>query len=249
MITTPDCFYCLSRGVRVYRHTGDVSTPHPFCAACFTFDPRAPHVNVIPHILDNTARTVLMAALTPDHIRAFLQLPEAKGARFTYSPNGEWSPTTPADCADPCAVFAVAEDGAFGMNNALPWPHVAQDMARFRALTWEGAVIAGPTTADALSDLPSRSIHELRSYHILEERLSLRAFADTPARRAVIGGATVLREAVNPCDVIKVAHITLIEGAFEATTRFDLGDFIAEGGWRLAASAPRLKCRFLRYER
>lgn len=241
-ITLPACSLCHTRGARVYRPCGD-SMPIR-CAAC-SEDPT--RESLIPAVLDANGYLIVMSQLTPAQVSAFLSYPEALGARLTYDPThaDQWVPIPLLSPPPPCAVFAVAEDGAFGLSGELPW-RCPQDLRRFRALTWGGAVIAGQVTAATLPPLRERTLHTLRRGDSLSTML--RGLRHQP-RVAVIGGATVLREAVNPCRDITIAHVTIIKGRYTHDVRFDLPAWIEAGQWEIAASSHYPTCEFRTYVR
>lgn len=58
-------------------------------------------------------------------------------------------------------VVAVSENGAIGAGNALPWPRLQADMARFKALTMGHAVVMGRKTWESIPEkfrpLPGRA--------------------------------------------------------------------------------------------
>jgi dihydrofolate reductase len=167
------------------------------------------------------------------------------------------------------ALFAVDEAGGFGHRGGLPWPRNDSDMAHFVALTKAprfpgvlNAVIMGRNTWASLPasrrPLPGRINVVVSSESLFPAGAGDAANADTPvlsaatlhdavqaaeARQAgvafLIGGATLLREALSPeCDLVTVVYRTRISGVFEASVKLmdmDLRPF------SLVASMVRVK--------
>ena len=122
-------------------------------------------------------------------------------------------------------IAAMAENRVIGRNGAIPW-HLADDLARFRAITMGHPLIMGRKTFDAIGrPLPGRlNIVLTRNVQFapegvivarsLTEALEL---AGAAGEVFVCGGGEVYREALPLADRI---HLTLVRGPYEGDTTF-----------------------------
>ncbi len=121
-------------------------------------------------------------------------------------------------------VVAIAEDGAIGKGNGLPWPRLPADMARFKALTMGHAVIMGRKTWESIPPkfrpLPGRAnvviTRQLARLSVLasqgaaavmsiEEAVTLACRFDPEP--CVIGGAEVCRQLM---PLVTTVHLTRV---------------------------------------
>lgn len=134
------------------------------------------------------------------------------------------------------AIFAVDHYGGMGFNGSLPWPHNAEDMARFKELTTGHVVVMGRTTWDdpkMPKPLVDRTVyvatHRPVAYampisgdiaaHLLELE------AQHPDKTIfVVGGPAILEEARALLDRIYVTHI---RGSYRTDTRMQVKEFLS----------------------
>lgn len=137
-------------------------------------------------------------------------------------------------------VWAQAHDGIIGADGGMPW-NVPEDLAHFRAVTGESAVIMGRRTWESLPPrfrpLPGRrNIVVTRSDEWSAEGAERAGSLDEAVSRAaggrawVIGGGQLYAEAIARADLLEVTRLDL---------RVD-GDTRAPGldGWSRVSSDP-----------
>lgn len=126
------------------------------------------------------------------------------------------------------AIVSVSREWGIGNRGRLIIPN-ADDMRRFRSLTWGGTVICGRTTYESFPNgaLPNRRNIVLSSdpsfdppdalvVRTIDEALG--AVAGTNPRQVwVIGGAAVYRQMLPMC---QLAYVTFHEASLEADTFF-----------------------------
>ena len=124
------------------------------------------------------------------------------------------------------AILATARHGVVGDKGGLPWPRIAEDMRRFRALTMGHACIVGARTFATLPALPgrflvvvSRTMAPAKGQVLarsIEAALAMARALD--AEPFVIGGAEIYRLAM-PC--VERVYLTEIDREVAGDTRFD----------------------------
>lgn len=113
-------------------------------------------------------------------------------------------------------IAAVAKNGVIGRDGALPW-RLPADLARFRALTTDHAVVMGRKTWESIGrPLPkrtnivlSRTLRALPGADVtesLDEALHT-ATARNATRVFVIGGARVYAEALPNADILELTRV------------------------------------------
>jgi dihydrofolate reductase len=112
-------------------------------------------------------------------------------------------------------IVAVAQNGAIGSNNSLPW-HLPDDLKRFKALSLGKPVVMGRRTFDSIGrPLPGRTnivvsrqsgrvIEGVRVVHSLDEAL---AAAGAVPEVVVIGGAEIFRQVLPRTDTIHLTRV------------------------------------------
>jgi dihydrofolate reductase len=112
-------------------------------------------------------------------------------------------------------IVAVAENGAIGSNNRLPW-HLPDDLKRFKALSLGKPVVMGRRTFDSIGrPLPGRTnivvsrdagraIEGALVVHSLDQALA--AAGDVP-EIVVIGGAEIFRQVLPRTDTIHLTRV------------------------------------------
>lgn len=131
--------------------------------------------------------------------------------------------TMSAHPADPEVVFmvAVAENGAIGRANALPW-HLRSDLQRFKKMTLNTSVVMGRKTFASIGrPLPGRTnivvtrdadfhAHGIVTAPSLEAAHAV-ARGDALRRRAaaimVIGGADIFEQWIGRADRLEVTEV------------------------------------------
>ena len=112
-------------------------------------------------------------------------------------------------------IVAVAENGAIGSGNRLPW-HLPDDLKRFKALSLGKPVVMGRRTFESIGrPLPGRTnivisrqgglaIDGVRVVHSLDEAL---AAAGSVPEVVVIGGAQIFRQVLPRTDTIHLTRV------------------------------------------
>ena len=134
-------------------------------------------------------------------------------------------------------IVAVAENGAIGSRNELPW-HLPDDLKRFKALSLGKPVVMGRRTYDSIGRLlPGRTniVVSRRSglaiegavvVHSLDEALQA---AGTAPEVVIIGGADIFRQVLPRTDTI---HLTRVHARVDGDVFFPELD---PSQWREAA--------------
>ncbi|HHX7613010.1 TPA: dihydrofolate reductase [Klebsiella pneumoniae] len=118
------------------------------------------------------------------------------------------------------AVFAVADNGAFGNKGGLPWPHIPEDLKIFKQLTENTTLVMGRYTYESLPIKPSSSrpfiilsTSDLQITKYLRTCSSFENLLTKEGNYTIIGGASILTpEVLKHCTNIYVSHI---DGAFD----------------------------------
>lgn len=122
-------------------------------------------------------------------------------------------------------ILATARNGVIGDKGGLPWPRIAEDMRRFRALTMGHACIVGARTYATLPPLPGRKLVVMSRKSICATYVA-RDIGDAmtqslalDADALVIGGAEIYKLALPFAERI---YLTEIDKDIAGDTRFDL---------------------------
>ncbi|MDO9377571.1 MAG: dihydrofolate reductase [Nocardioidaceae bacterium] len=132
-------------------------------------------------------------------------------------------------------VVAVAENGVIGRDGGLPWPRLAGDLPRFKALTTGHVMVMGSRTFDSMGQLPGRtSIVVSRQRRMFGEGVPVLPFVGEAVAHGlglddqvfVVGGARIYADAldVGLVDTMVVSHV---DGAFDGDTFFPDVDWTA----------------------
>jgi dihydrofolate reductase len=108
-------------------------------------------------------------------------------------------------------VVAVAENGVIGKAGGMPW-HLPLDLARFKQITLDHAIVMGRRTFEAIpAPLPRRRSLVLSTVDIdgVESFRSLAAALEAAGERRVfvIGGRGVLEEAEHLADELYLTRV------------------------------------------
>ncbi|MCX7897328.1 MAG: dihydrofolate reductase [Rhodocyclaceae bacterium] len=153
---------------------------------------------------------------------------------------------------DVVIIAAVARNGVIGKENRLPW-HLPEDLAHFKALTLDQAVIMGRKTWESLPSrfrpLPRRQnivVTRARDYaasgaclaHTLEEAL---AKVEAGKTAYVIGGAQLYAQALPYAQRLE---LTEIDADFEGDAHFPA---FTRSAWRELRRTPQVSVSGLRF--
>lgn len=134
------------------------------------------------------------------------------------------------------AILAVDYNGGMGFQGTLPWPHNAEDLARFKQLTTGNVVVCGRKTWDdpkMPKPLPNRTVYVATHKPVT---YAMPISGDLPAKLLeiekehsdktvwVIGGVEVLESARPLLDRIYMTHI---KGSYRTDTRIYVKEFIS----------------------
>jgi dihydrofolate reductase len=161
-------------------------------------------------------------------------------------------------------IWAEAHGGVIGSGGTMPW-HLPEDLAHFRAITGDSAVVMGRRTWESLPErfrpLPGRlnlvvtrraewTADGARPVHSLDEAITASG-TDADATIWVIGGAELYASSIARADRLEVTEIDLtVDGDTFAPSIDDDWTAVArdpETGWH--HSRTGLPYRFVRYER
>jgi len=125
------------------------------------------------------------------------------------------------------AIIACDDKGGIGLNGSMPWSRLNGDLARFKALTSNSAVIMGKGTWDA-TDMPSPLPNRLNVV-VSKSKLVVPAntlhitsidYLDAFNRDSwIIGGARLLESTMH---LITHIHLTRVPGDYKCDTVIDL---------------------------
>jgi len=153
-------------------------------------------------------------------------------------------------------IAALAANGVIGRGNALPW-RLKEDLAHFKALTMNRAVIVGRRTFESIGrPLPGRSLIVLTSRAgYAPDGVEVAASLDDALKLAhgeevfIAGGAEVYRQALPVADRL---YLTRLERDYAGDTFFPPCDLT---GWSLVhqqrhdARGDQPAFSFLTYQR
>ena len=134
------------------------------------------------------------------------------------------------------ALFAADYYGGMGNNGSLPWPHNAEDLARFQRLTTGHVVVMGRRSWDdpkMPKPLPGRTVyvatHKPVTYAMpfsgdIEENL-LKIEANHKDKTIFVIGGVALLEAARP--LLDRIYLTHIKGSYKVDTRIHVKEYLA----------------------
>jgi len=112
------------------------------------------------------------------------------------------------------AIYAVGDNGAFGLEGDLPWEHNAKDLEHFKAKTLGKILLCGKHTYDSLP----KAVFKGRTVKLVERGDDI--FEGDHSNSIIIGGASLLTlDNLERCDII---WKTRVKGTFEADTYLKL---------------------------
>lgn len=158
-------------------------------------------------------------------------------------------------------IWAEAKGGVIGAAGGMPW-HVPEDLAHFKAVTGDAAVIMGRRTWESLPErfrpLPGRTnIVVTRQADwaapgavragSLGEALSEDATGD---RVWFIGGGQLYRQAIADADLLEITYLDLeVAGDTQAPDIAGWAPVAEDPGDGWHTSRTGIRYRFVRYER
>lgn len=147
-------------------------------------------------------------------------------------------------------LFAVDQDGGFGLRGGLPWPRQPDDMRFFKMMTLGNTVCAGTNTFKTLPPLPDRRVIQITRNPQLPHQYTIDEVFEAAHIGKVfwIGGAEVLR-AVAKRPEIECAFINIIDGSFEADVKLDIQELLRGGNWTLHNQTERENITFTEWKR
>ncbi len=145
-------------------------------------------------------------------------------------------------------LIAVGGNGAFGLNNGLPWKN-STDMAWFKSVTMHRNIVTSKKTKDSMPNLPGRIMN-------IATRAAVCAISGWPLNPEtcgtdifIIGGKRVIQNTIDNMDGF---YVTVIPGEFEHDVNFDIND-IYKAGFKLdfigGSKAEKDYCYLLAFSR
>jgi dihydrofolate reductase len=134
------------------------------------------------------------------------------------------------------ALFAVDHYGGMGYNGSLPWPHHAEDMARFQRLTTGHVVVMGSRSWNdpkMPKPLPNRRVYVASSHDVIcAERISgdiqqavLEIEKANPGKIIwIVGGPALIETCGSILDNIYLTHFA---GSYKIDTKINLKSLLS----------------------
>ncbi|MEJ1091829.1 dihydrofolate reductase [Microbacterium istanbulense] len=152
-------------------------------------------------------------------------------------------------------IWAEARGGVIGAKGGLPW-HVPEDLAHFKEVTMNSAVVMGRKTWDSLPErfrpLPGRENIVITHQQDWTADGARRAADVHSAMRGletawVIGGAEIFRQLIPDADRLEVTELDLDVQGDAFAPPLDGWRLVDETAWETSRTGVRY--RFKRYER
>lgn len=126
------------------------------------------------------------------------------------------------------AIVAVDDQWGIGKDGTMPWPHLAEDLKRFKQLTDGAMIVMGKNTWLSLPKRPLPNRDNIIVSRTLEDDFAIKVSGDpkaiiTKLKQAtdediwIIGGEEIYRQFLPFCNTV---YITRIHGDYECDTRF-----------------------------
>jgi dihydrofolate reductase len=126
------------------------------------------------------------------------------------------------------AIVAVDDHWGIGKDGTMPWPHLSEDLKRFKKLTDNAMIVMGKNTWLSLPKRPLPNRENIIVTRTLEDDFAIKVAGDpkaiiTKLKQAtdkdiwIIGGAEVYRQFLPFCNSV---YITKIEGDYDCDTKF-----------------------------
>ena len=131
------------------------------------------------------------------------------------------------------SILAVSDDGAIGNKNALPWPHIKEDLSWFHQRTVNNVVVMGRNTWESLGILKplKNRINIVVSTQTLFEdadavinddvNIQIKELEDLyPNQEIFVTGGSRLYESTAP--IVDKFYVTRISGTYKGDTFVDI---------------------------
>jgi dihydrofolate reductase len=126
------------------------------------------------------------------------------------------------------AIVAVDDSWGIGKDGTMPWPHLTEDLKRFKTLTDDAMIVMGKNTWLSLPKRPLPNRDNIVVSRTLDDDYAVKVQGDAKAiltklKQAtdsdiwIIGGAEVYRQFLPLCNSV---YITRIYGDYSCDTRF-----------------------------
>lgn len=126
------------------------------------------------------------------------------------------------------AIVAVDDKWGIGKDNDMPWPHLTEDLKRFKQLTKGAMIVMGKNTWLSLPFKPLPDRDNIIVSNSLEDPYAVTVSGDPKSIIAklkqatdsdiwIIGGQQIYKQFLPFCDSV---YITRIYGDYECDTRF-----------------------------
>ncbi len=126
------------------------------------------------------------------------------------------------------AIVAVDDRWGIGKDGTMPWPHLAEDLQRFKKLTDGAMIVMGKNTWLSLPKRPLPNRENIIVSRTLEDDYAVTISGDPKAILAklkqitesdiwIIGGAEIYRQFLPYCNTV---YVTRIHDDYECDTRF-----------------------------
>ncbi len=154
-------------------------------------------------------------------------------------------------------IAAVTDNRVIGLDNKMPWKRIPEDMARFRKLTLNHAVLMGRKTYQSLGKPLNGRLNVVltRNNYTIPNTRDLVTFGelDDAIRMCegfrqdgifyVIGGSEIYRQTIDLVDKMEITHIHQKPRGDSFFPEFDVAD------WKKVASQINNGYEFATYER
>lgn len=126
------------------------------------------------------------------------------------------------------AIVAVDDRWGIGKDGTMPWPHLAEDLQRFKKLTDGAMIVMGKNTWLSLPKRPLPNRENIIVSKSLEDDYAVTISGDPKAILTklkqitesdiwIIGGAEIYRQFLPYCNTV---YVTRIHDDYECDTRF-----------------------------
>jgi dihydrofolate reductase len=126
------------------------------------------------------------------------------------------------------AIVAVDDHWGIGKDGTMPWPHLSQDLKRFKELTDGSMIVMGKNTWLSLPKRPLPNRENIIVTRTLDDDFAIKVQGDpktiinklkqaTESDIWIIGGAEIYRQFLPFCNSV---YITRIYGDYTCDTKF-----------------------------
>lgn len=126
------------------------------------------------------------------------------------------------------AIVAVDDHWGIGKDGTMPWPHLSEDLKRFKELTDGAMIVMGKNTWLSLPKRPLPNRENIIVSRTLDDDFAIKMSGDpkaiiTKLKQAtesdiwIIGGAEIYRQFLPFCHSV---YITRVDGDYDCDTKF-----------------------------